>query len=108
MRAILLSGLMSLAVAIFTVIGWHFRRKHRGWPRRKPDYVWVFIHGGIIYVMAALLVEHNLNGTPYSDILSHGFGEAQVNVAFIGAIYEAGWTLWDMWNGDGNTPAPGV
>lgn len=106
MREILLSSAASLAFATLVLIIWHFRCRRRRWVKKKADYVWAFIDGGITYVMAALLIEHNLNGSSYSQILAHGFGEPQVNVAFIGALFEATWALWDMWNGNGLQPGP--
>jgi hypothetical protein len=103
----MLSGLASLVVGIACVVCWHFRRARMGWPRRKPDYVWAFLHGGIVYVMAALLVVHHYEKIPYSEALANGFGDTQVNVAFIGAMFEAAWALWDLWNGNDAEPSVG-
>lgn len=89
------------------VIAWHLRRQRMGWLRRKPDYVWAFVHGGIIYVMATMLSAHYFEDMSYSRILQRGFGEIQVSIAFIGALFEGYWSLWDLWNGEGSSPAPG-
>lgn len=105
MSALQSSGI-ALLVGLVVVIVWHLRRKARGWPRRKPDYVWAFIEGGVIYVLVVVLISHHYSHVPYSKILDNGFGEAQVNVAFIAALWEAIWHLWDMWNGHQLAPSP--
>src|SRR5437764_6331212 len=103
----LLSGVASLLAGCAAVGLWHWRRKSQNWPRRKPDYVWAFIHGGILYVMAALIIGHNWADLSYSELLENGFGDTQVNIAFIGALFEAMWALWDMWSGNELMPPPG-
>jgi hypothetical protein len=103
----LLSAVAPIAFGAAVVIGWHYRRERRHWPRRKPDYVWAFIDGGITYVMGALLLAHYCTGITYSHILDNGFGEIQVNIAFLGALYEALWSLWDLWNGVSLIPPVG-
>jgi hypothetical protein len=104
----LLSGAAPLLFGAAVTIVWHFRRKTKEWPRRKPDYVWAFMDGGITYVMAALLLVHYHTGASYSAILDRGFGEIQVNIAFLGALYEAIWSLWDLWNGVSLVPPAGA
>lgn len=102
----LLSSGASLAFATLVLIAWHLISQKRGWPRRKSDYVWAFIDGGVAYVMAALLIAHNYSHDSYAAILTHGFGEPQVNIAFISALFEALWALWDLFSGNGMHPSP--
>lgn len=97
---------MPLAFAFLVVLAWDFRCKRKRWRRRKIEYVWAFVDGGISYVMAAIVIAHNGYDMKFSDILATGFGDTQVNLAFIGALFEAIWSLWDMWNGDGVMPSP--
>jgi hypothetical protein len=101
----LLSGWLSLLFAIIVAVGWHIRRTRRGWDRRQQDYLWAFLHGGIIYVMAAIIIVHNVENTSFADILKKGFGETQVNIAFLGALFEAVWGLWEMWLGNSVRPS---
>src|ERR1051325_10262497 len=102
--AFILSGWASLIFAILVTIAWHFRRTKLGLDRRQQDYLWAFLHGGIIYVMGALILVHNVDHVPFADILKKGFGETQVNIAFLGALFEALWGLWDMWLGVSSRP----
>jgi hypothetical protein len=103
----LLSGLGPLIAASLAVAVWHRRRENQNYPRRKPDYVWAFINGGITYVMLALLIVHYATSLTYSQELASGFGDNQVTVAFIAALFEAVWAYCDMWNGVGITPPAG-
>jgi|HubBroStandDraft_4_1064222.scaffolds.fasta_scaffold346459_2 hypothetical protein len=104
---VLLSAPASLVFGVAVVIAWHLRRQQKNWPRRRADYVWAFIDGSIIYVMAMLLFVHYSQSLSYSQILDHGFGEIQVSIAFIGALYEGVWALWDLWNGHSLLPPAG-
>ncbi len=54
MGELLLSSGAPLVFATLVVVVWHWRSQRRGWPKRKSDYVWAFIEGGVTYVMAAL------------------------------------------------------
>lgn len=97
---------MSLVAAFLTAFIWHWRRKKKEWARRRQDYVWAFLHGGIAYVMAALLISHHWAHMPYAKILSDGFGDPQVNIAFVATLFEAFWALWDLWEGNGTSASP--
>lgn len=103
----LLTGLGPLIVASLSVGVWHWRRKKQNYPRRKPDYVWAFIDGGIAYVMSVLLIVHYWSGETYSQELVNGFGDTQVTIAFASALFESIWAFVDMWNGIGLTPPSG-
>ena len=106
MSRVFMSSIAPLAIGIIVLAIWYLRCRHKQWPRRRIEYVWAFVDSSVAYVMLAILVAHNGYGIKFSDIFAHGFGETQVNLAFIGALFEAGWALWDMWNGDGINPIP--
>jgi hypothetical protein len=108
MHAVFFSGPTSVLAAALVAGVWHFRRSHRKWDFRKSDYAWVFLQGGVAYVMTVFLIEHFWFGTEYSKILERNFGGPQINVAFIGALWESLKSVWDLWWGDGHLPrAPG-
>jgi hypothetical protein len=100
MHAFLLSGLASLAFAALATIVWHYRRKRCGWPSRRQDYTWVFLHAGVVYVVACILVEHHVYKVPFDTLLANGYGDQQVNVAFAAAIFESLRALLNMWTGE--------
>lgn len=102
----MLSSWAAIAAAILTAVMWHWRRSGKGWPRRRVDYVWAFISGGIVYVMVVIIVAHHAMHLSYAEIFSHGFGEHQLNIAFLGALFEAGWALWDLWERGDIEPGP--
>jgi hypothetical protein len=102
---ILLNSATSLFFGLAVAGVWHLRCRHRGWPSRRQDYVWAFIEGGVAYVMVALLIGRYYFDISYATTLTYGFGETQINVAFLGALYESVHGLFDLWNGDGISPS---
>ncbi len=103
----LLSGVGPLIAGAIAVIIWHQRRARKRYLRRRADYVWAFLNGGIAYVMAALLVVHYVGNLSYSQELTNGFGDTQVTVAFVAALFESVWSYMDMWHGVGLIPPAG-
>ncbi len=99
--------LAPLITAVFTAYFWHKRRKSLGLPVRKLDYTRAFIDGGVLYVLAVILMFHQGLRTSYSDLLSQGFGDEQLTVAFVAAFFEALFSLLAIFSGeDGDDPAP--
>jgi hypothetical protein len=103
---LLTSSVAPLVFSFCMLVIWYFRCKHKGWPRRRIEYVWTFVDSSVAYVMVAILIGHNVYDMPFSDIFAHNFGEIQINLAFLGALFEALWALWDMWSGEGIAPMP--
>lgn len=103
----ILNGVASFIAALIVMLLWSYRCKKKRWPSHKRDYVWAFVHGGVAYVMATLLIFHYITGMSFSELLQNGFGEIQVSIAFCSALFESGWTLVDMWNGRELLPPPG-
>lgn len=103
-----MTGGAAVFAGLVVLFFWHRHRIRARLPTRRSDYVWAFLYGGIAYVMLVLLITHNILKFTYAQILDQGFGEPQINIAFMGALYEAVAALWDLWNGNSYPPGHDV